>query len=43
MLKFELEKGVKATGVAKNLKIFVILKEEIEDWGFEVNQNVELM
>nr|CAD2178821.1 unnamed protein product [Meloidogyne enterolobii] len=43
MLKFELENGVKATGVTKNLKIFVILKEEIEDWGFEVNQNVELM
>ena len=32
MLKFELEKGVKATGFTKNLKIFVILKEEIEDW-----------
>ncbi|CAK5087531.1 unnamed protein product [Meloidogyne enterolobii] len=40
MLKFELEKGVKATGVSKDLKMFVISTEEIEDWGFEVNQNV---
>uniref|UniRef100_A0A915LKD5 Uncharacterized protein n=1 Tax=Meloidogyne javanica TaxID=6303 RepID=A0A915LKD5_MELJA len=43
LLKFEIEEGVKATGVTEDLKIFVILQEEIENWGFEVNQDVELM
>lgn len=43
MLKFEIEEGVKTTGVTEDLKIFVILQEEIENWGFEVNQDFELM
>uniref|UniRef100_A0A914L2E9 Candidate secreted effector n=1 Tax=Meloidogyne incognita TaxID=6306 RepID=A0A914L2E9_MELIC len=43
LLKFEIEESVKTTGVTEDLKIFVILQEEIENWGFEVNQDVELM
>uniref|UniRef100_A0A915NKQ7 Uncharacterized protein n=1 Tax=Meloidogyne floridensis TaxID=298350 RepID=A0A915NKQ7_9BILA len=38
-LKFEIKKGVGATGVTEDLKMFVILKEEIENWGFELNRN----
>uniref|UniRef100_A0A915MAC5 Uncharacterized protein n=1 Tax=Meloidogyne javanica TaxID=6303 RepID=A0A915MAC5_MELJA len=43
LLKFEIEKGVKTIGVSEDFKISVILQEEIENWGFEVNQDVELM
>ncbi|CAK5087583.1 unnamed protein product [Meloidogyne enterolobii] len=32
MLKFEIEKSVGATGVTEDLKIFVILNSEIENW-----------
>ena len=32
LFKFEIEEGVKATGVTEDLKIFVILQEEIENW-----------
>jgi len=32
LLKFEIEESVKTTGVTEDLKIFVILQEEIENW-----------